>query len=57
MPSTRLVIDIVFIILVVVAVSITAITLAKIITDSFHTYDSAMQTAESKMVITDPGFQ
>lgn len=55
MPSTRFVIDIIFIVLVVVAVSITAVTLAKVVTDSFRPYNYAQSTEspELKMTVKD----
>lgn len=58
MLSTRLVIDIVFITFVVIAVSITTVTLARVVTDSFHTFEYAVtpnpQEAERKAIISDP---
>lgn len=57
MISARLV-DTTFIALVVIAMSITAVTLAKIAADSFNTYSSAMQSSgtekpELKMTVQD----
>lgn len=58
MPSARLVIDIIFIALVVVAVSITAVTLARLVTDSFHTLEYATtpnpQEVGPRAIISDP---
>lgn len=54
MISTRLAIDIIFIVLIIVAVAITSIVLAKVLTDIFSSRLLVEESGETALVITDP---
>lgn len=54
MVSSRLVIDIVFIVLVIMAISITAVVLARVLTDTFAPDLLASKSEDTSLVITDP---
>lgn len=54
MASSRLVIDIVFVVLVILAISITAVVLSKALADTFSPNLLASKSEDTSLVITDP---
>ena len=54
MLATQRIIDIIFVALAIIAICITAIVVAKVVTDTFHTMNYANVQENTKLIITDP---
>ncbi|HZT34304.1 MAG TPA: hypothetical protein VFA15_00175, partial [Nitrososphaera sp.] len=54
MLATQRIIDIIFVVLAIIAICITAIVVAKVVTDTFHTMNYANVQENTKLIITDP---
>lgn len=53
MLATQRIIDIIFVVLAIIAICITAIVVAKVVTDTFHTMNYANVQENTKLIITD----